>query len=167
MITSNDVAGILVGAEQLEIGQVLLPAAGAFVLDERRAIENRHANAFDLAFDARTPRFVEGQPGDGGHHIDAERRKPELRDDVRALEIRAREAKRIERRAECRKRFIDTLGVRRVTSHPNVQVDGGAGYSVRAKRVCANDEEASLSPDELLQDVVKLLDHVSRGRNAR
>src|SRR5574341_1155642 len=54
----------VVGAQEFEIREILLAAAGSLVPDERRAVQDRDAHSLDFSFDASAPGFFERMKSD-------------------------------------------------------------------------------------------------------
>lgn len=165
--------GVLVGPQGFEIGEVLLATTGPLVLDKRFASDNRNEYAFNPALHPFVPRRIESDSGKGCHNVDAKRRQAELRHVVRIDKICGGDSERLEWSAKTGERLEHPLSVFRVRPDPDVEIDGRARNSVRAECMRANDQEACIRREQLLEHIAEIRYHrlaarvLSRDRRLR
>lgn len=74
-------------AERLQVGQIPLPASRQLVLPEFGETDECNRNAAELTSDTARPCLVPGHARESRQKIDADRRHPELNDDIGTLKI--------------------------------------------------------------------------------
>jgi hypothetical protein len=124
------------------VGQVLRPRGGEFVLDQMFSGEHSHGLIGEFGTYSVGPSFFEPDAVDRGQHIDAYRFHADLKNEAGCGKVVFRQV--MQRGAEGAKGFDDSPGVFRCRTHPKVEILGRSNMPMRGQGVGADQEKVNL-----------------------
>ena len=124
-----------------DIGEILSPACGSLVLDERRAPDYRDPPAFQFETRSFGNSFVESDAVSAIQHVDAPGRQPNLQDATVSGKIFCLDLKVTQWRSKVGESSVNAFRIVGVGAEQHVHVLGSAWMAMKCNRMASDEYE--------------------------
>lgn len=143
--------------QSFQVCQILQPARSPLILNQGLAPQEGHCEFINRHDPSRLPCIAKIDPGQVSEEVDPSRRKSDLDDSIRPIQVVNRNAERLERRSELNDSGPDTPRVVHVPFDPYIEIPGGPGNPVRRQCMGASDQKPSASVEQGTENVAEVL----------
>jgi hypothetical protein len=145
--------------EKSDVGKVLCPTRSSLVPHQLRQSQEGEVHSRSVKLNATPPRFFKVDAIDVRKNIDASWRQSKLVDIALDCQLIGAHAMGLERCAKRSERGANALGVRKFSSHEQIDIASRSGCAVDRQRVCSHDDELGAVLDEQFEDILEVFVH--------